>query len=161
MRRLNKPQGRPWDVRIQLEDPPWLRPQRRPSGAKGRGLVYEERALCYLARRYEYCLPKPWLAYVDNRQWVQWCQPDALIIDPWLGTIVVIEIKYQHVPEAGEQLFDIYQPVLESAFPSFDIHCVEVCRWFDPATLCQWPLRLSEFPDRPHPGVLNVHLWRP
>jgi hypothetical protein len=160
MRKLNRPRGRIWDVQLTLDDPPFARPGSR-RGRKGAGLRYEEAVLGHLSSAPG-LIPKPWLSYKDDRSWEQWCQPDALAVDPWASLIVIIEVKYQHVPEACLQLFDIYHPVVRACFPSFrSVECVEVVRWFEPTHLCPLPPRLCRDPFRPHVNAFNVHIWKP
>lgn len=143
-----------------LEDPPWLRREQRSTVAQGRGIRYERKVLKEFCRRYDLFIPKPWFSYLDARSYPQWCQPDGLLVDPWLGHLVIFEVKFNHTPAAAEQLFDVYAPVVGAAFPGFRMFHVEVVRWYDPLVVCSRRVALCEFPDRPKADLFNVHIWR-
>jgi hypothetical protein len=38
---------------------------------------------------------------------------------------------------------------------------VEVCKWFDPATLTDRPARLCRYPELADPSAFNVHICKP
>lgn len=162
MSRYRRPKGRPFDVELHTSDPPWYNGNHRRSTPRQRqGLRYEAYVVLEFLRRYDNFLPKPWLSYRDSTLRRYWVQPDGLLLDPWLSTIIIVEVKYQHVPEAYEQLFKIYAPLIRFLFPAWLIEHVEVCQWFDPAVVCPERAELCQFPDRPKSGQFNVHIWRP
>lgn len=92
---------------------------------------------------------------------MRWCQPDGLLIDPWEGKIILVEVKYQHTPDAWWQLRRLYGPVVEYLFPNYSIQAVEICKWFDPATL--FPEQVAMLPDPclAAEDRIGVHIWKP
>ena len=145
---------------MQLEDPPFIQPHER-KGRRAEGQRYERRVHQEFYVRYPGYLASPWFRFID-REGEKWCQPDGLLINPWQGHIVIVEAKYQHTEQAHRQLFDIYLPVVSVLFGGlYRIACVEVVKWFDPATLCPSPPLLCKEPDQAQPGRFNVHIWKP
>lgn len=160
--RGNFPVGRIEAARMQLYPPPFIHREPRYTGRRASGIRYEAKVHQEFLGRYPGYLPSPWIEFYDRSPLSKWCQPDGLIIDPWLGRLIIVEVKYQHTPEAHEQLFGLYLPVLSLMFAKdFDLDCVEVVSWFDCAVLCSMPAILCEWPDRPHKGAFNVHIWKP
>lgn len=134
---------------------------RRPgSGAKAEGIRYERRAQAILARRFRNYVESPWL-YYRTRHGEFWAQPDGMLADPFRGTLTIFEIKVSHTNLAYRQLFELYAPVLAHIFPRLQIACVEVCRWYDPATWTRIPAlyhgRLDEVAFAPAAHRFNVY----
>jgi len=107
-------------------------------------------------------LPSPWVRFTNVEDAnARWCQPDGLIIDLAAGEIVIVEMKYQHTADAWWQLEKLYKPVLRAMFPAglWTLRCVEVVKWFDPATAFPVSVRMSEKPTGN--GDFSVHIWKP
>lgn len=145
---------------MQLEDPPFIRQQKR-IGRRRQGELYEAAVHREFLQRYPGYLPKPWFRFYD-REGAKWAQADGLLINPWQGQISVIECKYQHTEQAHYQLFQVYLPVVSHLFAGYyRIALVEVVKWFDPAVLCPQPAALCRDPANAPEGKFNVHIWRP
>ena len=84
---------------------PWPKVKRRPKGAKGLGLGYENA----LAKALPHAIHGPWFEYCD-RNGRGFCQPDFVLVGSNL--ILVIECKLTNYPEACLQLANLYLPVL-------------------------------------------------
>lgn len=161
MKRRHYPKGHVWDVKMQMEPPPFVREQRL-RGRRGQGLAYEAKVHEEFLRRYHGYLPSPWFSFKDDAGYRKWCQTDGLLVDPFHGKITIIEIKYQHTAQAYDQLFHLYTPVLRARFAGiYDIACCEVVKWFDCATLCPVNPTLCDDPQHARENVFNVHIWRP
>ena len=140
----------------ETEKPSWVKTT-KAKGRRRKGLLYEQKVKEHLAAEYgnSFC-PGPWLKFGPPERW---CQPDGLIILP-NEKLAIVEIKLQHTAQAWWQLFQLYEPVVERAYPEFRVRCVEVVKWFDPATHCPEDPRLLEDLGRPRPGF-NVHILKP
>lgn len=103
----------------------------------------------------------PWLYFYDNGK-PRWCQPDALLIDVETGKIVVIEVKYQHTPDAWWQLYHLYLPVLRVIFPQsmWSLSVCEVVKWYDPATWFPCHVAMTPDPAMVRLNEFGVHIWR-
>ncbi len=94
-----------------------------------------------------------------------WCQPDGMIVLPQESRIILIEMKLHHTPDAWDQLFRLYRPVvlswLREAPGPWEVECVEVVRWFDPAVETPTASVLREEPLDAYGGNFCVHIWHP
>ena len=73
---------------------------RRVSGARGKGLAYEQA----IAKRLPFAAHGPWYEFWgDASRRRHYCQPDFVFEAP-LGQLVVLESKYTWNPEAHEQV---------------------------------------------------------
>jgi hypothetical protein len=106
-------------------------------------------------------LQGPWLRFYSNGK-PRWCQPDALLIDVLAGRIVVIEVKYQHTPDAWWQLYHLYVPVLRAMFPPslWELSVCEVVKWYDPATWFPCRVAMLQDPMTARVNEFGVHIWR-
>lgn len=146
---------------MQMAPPGFARP-RRTRGRRRLGILYEEKVHRELLERYPGYLPSPWFRFYDSEGFAKWCQCDGIIVNPWLGLISIVEVKYQHCNEAVGQLFGLYRPVVEALFaPFYRVACVEVVKWFDPAILTDRTPKLCRDPQFASPEDFNVHIWRP
>lgn len=131
-------------------------------GAKGAGLRYEARVQrTFLSDYYSTYLPSPWFRFVDDCG-MRWCQPDGLIIDAVSGRIIIVEVKTSHTGEAWWKLHKLYLPVVRALFgDGFEYRCLEVVRYYDPATL--FPLvKLTAEPSAAPPlPFTGVHICTP
>lgn len=138
-----------------LGDQPPIR-GRRALGIRYEHLVHQE----FLAR-YPGYLPSLWFRFWDD-DGEKYCQPDGLLINPWHGFITIVECKYSHCPEAYDQLFYTYAPVVRALFGGlYRIACVEVCKWFDPAIVTAARPVLCKHPDCAPEHEWNVHIYNP
>lgn len=107
-------------------------------------------------------MPSPWFVFAqEGYSRPRWCQPDGLLLDLYAGRIVIVEIKYQHTPDAWWQVRQLYQPVVRSAFgPDWDIRACEVVKWYDPAIGFPEPVALAKDPALVR-DTFGVHIWKP
>lgn len=105
-------------------------------------------------------LPGPWIEFVDSGK-TRWCQPDALLVDPWDGRVIVVEVKYQHTERAWWQLRRLYGPLVKWLFPGHTVCLVELCRWYDPQTYFPESIHLLPEISAADPSFIGVHLWKP
>lgn len=139
--------------------------------AQKEGLRYEKKALEYLrellinAKDVNFELfTSPWIIFKqgsDPRTRLRFCQPDAVFISETNKRIIIVEIKYQHTPDAWRQLRLLYEPVIKFMYPDFDIALVEICRWFDPHTQFPEQYYYNENPLQSTFGKLGVHIYHP
>lgn len=155
----NFPKGNIYHVEFTLDDPWWLE-REQVYGVRRAGQLYEERVHTEFLKRYPGYVPSPWLHFHDS-QGEKWCQPDGLIVDPVRGLMVAVEVKLRHTNDACVSLFGVYKPVLEALFRGlYKVEVVEVCQWYDVSTYCDRPAKLAKWPNNPHEGEFNVHIYR-
>lgn len=144
------------------QQPPFIREKRR-TGRRAQGVRYERKVHEYLEAMFpDQYIPSPWLMFEElGVARPRWCQPDGLLIDLARGEVTIVEVKYQHTSDAWWQMFKLYRPVLEVLLPKglWTYRCVEVVKWYDPATVFPAAVRLSECPKGV--GEMSVHIWRP
>lgn len=140
------------------------KPEARTAAQK-LGLRYEKKILSWLAE--EEVLGKfpitrgPCLKFRDGHQH-RICFPDA-VVKIGERRHLIVEIKFQHMPEAWWQLRQLYEPVLKAGFPSHEFVLLEICRTFDPHTPFPEPPHLLESPSQfcsLLPGPIYVLPWR-
>jgi hypothetical protein len=139
-----KPAGRV--IAAHFCEPPQLRRQSY-TGRRLLGVKYEKGVQAFLEQAYpKRYVASPWLKFfVAGGKW-RWCQPDGLLIDTRTGWITVVEIKYNHTPDAWAQLKLLYLPVLQHIFPAelWQFDCCEIVKWYDPMVLYPEPTVLSQ-----------------
>ena len=143
--------------------PKSFKPKRR-RGARGRGLKYEDEAQKTLLDRYDTYVDSPWFQYKESHESrFRWCQPDGLLILPYEGIIVIMEIKVRHTSDAWWQLKHLYFPVVSHAFPPplWKYAFCEVVRWHDPATSFPESYTMCAEPAGLRPQELGVHILKP
>jgi hypothetical protein len=125
------------------------------------GVRYEEKVHRRLLATwgFENYFPSQWFAFGDGRK-VYYFQTDGLLLLSNPLRLAVVEVKYQHTPDAYWQLEEYYRPLLAMAFAKSgrQLVTVEVCKWFDPATSFPRPVRLIDSLDRLRPSDFNVHI---
>ena len=92
-------------------------PQARLKGKKAAGLRYERQ----LAKVLPSAIHGQWFQFFDANG-PGFCQPDfCLVPSKQDNTIIVLEAKYTWCPEAHDQLWDLYVPVVQKSFqmPTF------------------------------------------
>ncbi len=99
---------------------PWPSAKRRPRGAKGQGVKYENA----LAKALPSAKHGQWFEFQD-RNGKGWCQTDLLIELP--DGVLVLESKYSWVPEGHTQLENLYRPVVERVWQK-PMLGVQVCK---------------------------------
>lgn len=146
--RFRAPVGRIRDVRLNPVNP--FRDQRGNTPAKHAGLVYERKVQKFLSGVFgaEYFV-SPMLHFADDTG-ARTCIPDGLCIRG--DDVVIVEIKYQHMPEAWWQLCRLYEPVVRAWRPTSKVATLEVCRTYDPATPFPTSVRLLDSISDPIPG---------
>jgi len=145
--------------------PPFAAKRQRRSGRRAQGVRYEKKVHEYLAAVYpdEY-VASPWIYFQESgADRPRWCQPDGLLFDLQKGIITIVEVKYQHTSDAWWQLTQLYRPVLEKIFPLtlWQMQCVEVVKWYDPATVFPERVALLEEPTERLKSGFGVHIWKP
>ena len=134
-------------------------------GARAEGIRYEKKVHRYIKETFpDLHINAPWLEFrAKFARRSKICQPDALIINPRLGTITVIEIKLQHTSNAWWQVRRLYTPVVEKIFGnSWKYLALEVVHWFDPHTKfpehCEFINSLEEL-HLLAPGKFYIHIY--
>ena len=124
-----KPAGTVTQARM-LEGPPPFTYRDRRTPAQMRGIRYEERVNDAMLLKYgDGYLKSQWFQFFSSGT-VRWCQTDGLLLDPWTGQIIIVEVKYSHVADAWWQLFKLYLPVVQAVFgPGWNYSCCEVVKW--------------------------------
>ena len=135
--------------------------RRRCTGRRAAGVRYEKAVQTHLRAQSHLYLDSPWLRFLDETGW-HWCQPDGMHLDFAAGILTIVEVKYQHTPQAWEQMEELYSPVLRHLFPAFlwQIRYLEVVKWYDPAVVCRDAVRLVAAPFAQH-YLRGVHIWKP
>lgn len=144
--------------------PPFISREPRYTGRRALGKAYESRVHEYLADRFaDQYIPAQWLKFLDAHGVVRWCQPDGLIVDPVLGGICIVEVKYQHTSDAWWQLRELYLPVVSAAFGPRDwvYTTCEVVKWYDPATAFPERVTMVKSPLMTKPREFGLHIWKP
>lgn len=59
--------------------------------------------------------------------------PDGLLFAARGRGLVIIEVKLRHSTDAWHQLEEFYLPIVREAGWPFDVTCLEVCKYYDPA----------------------------
>jgi hypothetical protein len=96
------------------------------------GLHYEARVQQHLSKVWPLYVCSPKLRFYDDRG-PRVAIPDGILWNH--NPVVIVEIKFQHVPDAWWQLKRLYQPVLEAIVPKESrIKCLEIVKSYDPAT---------------------------
>lgn len=150
-------------VHAEFTYPPAFK-RRRYTGRRLQGIRYEKAVHEYLALRYgDLYVASPWIKFFADGKW-RWCQPDGLLFRPHDGRLIIIEVKYQHTPDAWWQVRHLYQPVLEFMLPRklWTYEVCEVVKWYDPAIDFHFPERivLANEVDMRHKDF-KVHIWKP
>jgi hypothetical protein len=150
--------GKPHSVNFK---PNPFKNQRGDTPAKQAGIRYEELAHGYLANLPLNYVERPFFHFHDNTGW-RTCAPDGMFLhSEW---IAIVEIKYQHVPEAWWQLRRLYEPVLRAFCKQRALRLVEVVRSYDAATpFPETPALAYDLPlwltSVARDGEFAVHRW--
>jgi hypothetical protein len=156
-------QVRPQWARIVQEKNLPFRPHKPTSQSARRGLKHEERAHKHFIELYGLSyFHSIWFAYGDSGQ-VRYCQIDGLLADAKRKSLVLVECKLTHTPEAYWQTEYLYVPVLRAWLTDagrafWQISVCEVVRWFDPHTAFPTHPTLVEGLEYVRPDRFNVHI---
>lgn len=148
-------------LRAEFSAPPALR-RHRYTGRRAEGVRYEAAVQAYLTDQYgPNYLAGPWIKFMDQGR-LRWCQPDGLLFDCPRGSITIVEVKYQHTPDAWWQVRHLYGVVLASMFPAdcWSFSACEVVKWYDPAISFPERVVLARTVDMATP-FFKVHIWKP
>lgn len=147
------------------EPPPFAGTKVR--GVRRVGQIYDAKAQVHLEQLFEGCyLPSPWLLFQAENQprpYLQYCQPDGLIFDWAKHTIIIVEIKLRHTPEAYWQVSNLYRPVLEHIFHGrrWTFRQLEIVKWYDADTYFPCDITLVSDPALTPRKGMGVHIWKP
>lgn len=132
--------------------------------AKIAGIKYEQQFLMFLRKEFPQVYIRPHVHFRDGGDH-RTVIPDAVLFcddDQGRPQTKIFEVKRQHMPEAWWQLERLYRPVLQAAFPSHYIACVEVVRTYD--SQMPWPEEHVLFNDLKHAVLssdkIGVLKWR-
>lgn len=134
------------------------------TGRKLSGIKYEARVHEHFQAIYgQHYQPAVWIMFREQgAAKVRYAQVDALLFDINAGTITIVEIKYNHIEKAWWQLHHLYTPLIQHIFgKSWTIKCIEVVKWYDPATFFPGPLHLCKTLDQAPTRDTGLHIWRP
>lgn len=121
---------------------------------------YERKVHARLEQRYGLnYVPNQWFAYLWRGK-VHYCQTDGLLVFEEPRTLLLLEVKYSHTPDAYWQIEHLYLPVLQSflAEGGWKVATAEVVKWFDPAVQCPRRPILRERLEDVKVGEFAVHI---
>lgn len=131
------------------------------TAAQKAGLRYEQRVQAELAATFKEFLASPTIFFTDDRG-TNLCIPDGLF--RFGRQVTVVEIKFQHMPEAWWQLRKKYEPVLRAHAEIQEVALLEICRTYDPQT--PFPETVNLVDDIGHflatakDGEMGVYKWK-
>lgn len=149
------------------ETPAFALAKKKSRGARGRGLRYEQSVHRHLKALYgEFFRAGPWFKYwVPSFTKPLWAQPDGLLFDFYKQQCVIIEIKYNHTPDAYFQMFDKYVPLVDMFLNKPTRHwtlcCCEVVYWYDKMVAYPKEITLHRHIHETRSGEVGVHICRP
>ena len=137
--------------------PPFTTKSTRLKPSFARGLRYEKKVCKALSKEYAaFWRSGCWFQYQAERdKRSRYCQVDGLLD---AACLVVCEVKLRHTPEAYFQLFNLYLPVVQAAYPGRDLALCEVTKWYDSST--EFPCAITLLADlhAARPGDFSVHI---
>lgn len=146
------------------EIPPHAKRNIRRRGARAKGVAYERKFQRHFQSSHpvQY-LPSPWIRYKLVSGALKWCQPDGLFFNVQAGIITIVEVKLSHTPDAYDQLWNLYHPVLEKIFSPrlWSIRGLEVVRWYDPYVGFPGKHRLRKSIEDVKYDETGVLIWNP
>lgn len=153
--------GKVHSASLNLNNP--FRGQRGNTAAKQAGVRYERKAQEHLREVFGKQYYDTPLIHFRDDSGARTCAPDGLLFK--YPRVLIVECKFQHMPEAWWQLRRLYEPVLRGMYGIKEVILLEVCRSYDPQT---------PFPEQPalvynaaqwygaaKNGDLGVYRWRP
>jgi hypothetical protein len=146
------------------EIPPHAKVKVVRRGNRAKGVAYERKVQKFLADElgFQY-LPSPWIRYKLLSGSIHWAQPDGIYFDLFRGLYTIVEIKLSHTPDAYEQIWNLYHPLLASIFPSdiWVVRGLEVVKWYDPHTHFPGKHRLRKEINEVKFDETGVLIWNP
>lgn len=126
------------------------------------GLRYEKKVLAQLGTIFAGSFhPSPPLYYKDQNG-LGLAIPDGIILG--LRSVLCIEVKSQHMPEAWWQLRKKYEPVLRKIYPEVRILLLEICNQLDSAQpfpeVYDYVDSLVLWEEHARDGALGVYQWK-
>lgn len=122
---------------VQLRLPPYSASE-GGTWAQKNGLRYEAKVQAMVVGEFPGYLPGPCIHFKDNYV-MRMAQPDGILV--FDDFVVVVEIKYQHMPEAWWQLDQLYKPLIAKLWPQKQISLIEICRSYDPSMPFPVPIK--------------------
>lgn len=141
-----------------VSHPPFIQKKRR-TGKFARGVKYEKEVHLRLEKQYGVEFePGPWYCYkAEHEERKKFCQLDGILHRPD-GSLVLLECKYNHCPDAFFQLTNLYLPVVRKLYPTVDLALCEVVKWYDPAVVFPSAITLLPRIHEAKAGVFSVHI---
>jgi len=142
----------------------WTRTDVAPPkrASQRRGLSYEKRIHAALRRQYEYRYHESQVIHFLDDGGEGIAVPDGMIKDA--ETVVIIEVKHQHMPESWWQLRRKYEPLVRALWPEMQVILLEICRSLDRQMPYPEAFELVEDIDNwilnADDGALGVMQWR-
>lgn len=117
-------------------------------GIRGLGLQYESAVLAGLDRDLDCFTPHPVFFYrVKESSRVYRAIPDGLALHTKRRELIIIEVKLRHSIDAWVQLFKLYVPIVQFAFPDWNVRALEICKWYDGNTVTPTKPSLVDTPS--------------
>lgn len=113
---------------VQLRVAPYI-PSVGETAAQKSGLRYEALIQEKIRKEFPGYLAAPYIHFEDAYK-ARTAQPDGILA--FDRHVFIVEIKYQHVPEAWWQLQRLYYPLVCRLWPAREVSLLEICRSFDP-----------------------------
>jgi hypothetical protein len=125
------------------------------------GIRYERKVHLRLLEAWGFgsYFPSQWFVFGDGQK-TYYFQPDGILLLSGPERIAIVEVKYQHTPDAYWQLEHFYLPLLRNFFKKAGraLVTVEVCKWYDPSVAFPRQVRLVENLGHLRQGDFNVHI---
>ncbi len=106
-------------------------------------------------------IPSQWFQFQRLNKRYEFCQTDGLLFLPKQYKILIVECKYKHTVDAYWQLENKYVPVLKRIFPQWEIHTLEIVKWYDPSTAFPVAVSLRKDILATKANEFGVHIWNP
>ena len=138
--------------------------RRKPKGRKAQGVRYEKRAHEHFNELFgDRYINSQWFQFKEPDTKARYCEIDGLLIRPKQGTIIILEMKYNHTSDAWWQTRRLYEPIIKFLFPEqlWEVAICEVVKWFDPATKFPEDLQMVKDIRDVQTGKFGLHIWKP
>jgi len=128
-------------------------------------LKHEKKAHQFFTELYELSyIPSVWFRY-DKGKDVGYCQLDGLLALHEKRTLIIVECKFRHTPEAFWQTHNLYLPVVRAWLADegkrfWTVAICEVVHWYDPAIHFPTQPVLVERLELVRADRFNVHILR-
>jgi len=154
---------RPSNVVVLPFQPQFASASRPRQKARRKGWDYEQAVSTHMHDCYNPTFVSGvWFRYTDELGKRKFAQPDGLLLDVDNAHVTIVEVKYNHTVEAWSQLRNKYEPIVRAYLGEmWQVSCLEVCNWFDPAVEFPENIRMVKEPHLLHPNEFGVTVWRP